>query len=211
MNSKPQQGQQRSCRPEELSNLFPTVILRRHMKDAKSRNKRIRKIVLEREKSDPGVQQSNVGGWHSTADLWDWPNPEIRDLCKWVLRSGEDLTASMFPLQPGDEVKAEPYGGAWANVLREGGYNKVHNHPGAVWSAVYYVASGDPYPDPPGNGNFEFMDPRPGNLHGRKEIIRPEPGLLMIFPAWLNHYVNAYHGDGERISIAWNMTVEIVR
>ena len=87
----------------------------------------------------------------------------------------------------------------------------MHNHPGAVWSAVYYVASGDPYPDQPGNGNFEFMDPRPGNLHGGKEIIRPEPGLLMIFPAWLNHYVNAYHGDGERISIAWNMTVEIVR
>jgi hypothetical protein len=55
------------------------------------------------------------------------------------------------------------------------------------------------------------MDPRPGNVHGGKEVITPEPGLLIMFPGWLQHYVNAYYGDGERISIAWNLTVEIVR
>lgn len=199
------------CEDHELSNLFPTTLLRRRMPDAKSKNKRLRKIILEREKSDPGVRQSNVGGWHSTADLWDWPNPEIQELCAWVKRAAEDMTATVVPVQPGDQIVAEPYGGAWANVLRDGGYNKVHNHPGAVWSAVYYVASGNPYPDPPGNGNFEFMDPRPGNLHGGKEILAPEPGLLMVFPAWLNHYVNPYHGESERISVAFNLTVEIYR
>jgi len=55
------------------------------------------------------------------------------------------------------------------------------------------------------------MDPRGGNVHGGKEIIQPEPGLLIVFPAWLFHYVNPYHGDGERISIAWNFNVEILR
>ena len=199
------------CPPEELSHIFPTVLMRRRMPDAKSKNRRLRKIILEREKNDSGVCRSNVGGWHSTADLWDWPNPEVRDLSNWVKSAARELTAGMFPVQPGDEVLAEPYGGAWANVLREGGYNKVHNHPGAVWSAVYYVASGEPYAEPPGNGNFEFMDPRPGNVHGGKEVITPEPGLLIMFPGWLQHYVNAYYGDGERISIAWNLTVEIVR
>ena len=167
--------------------------------------------MLEREKSDPGVRHSNVGGWHSTADLWDWPNPEIRDLCNWVKTTVEELTAAVAPVEPGDQVEAEIYGGSWVNLLRDGGYNKPHNHPGAAWSAVYYVASGEPYSEPAGNGNFEFMDPRPGNLHGIKEIIQPEPGLLMVFPAWLVHYVNAYHGDGERISIAWNFNVEILR
>jgi len=199
------------CESHELSNLFPTILLRRSMPDAKSKNRRLRKIILEREKSDPGVTQSNVGGWHSTADLWDWPNAEIQELCAWVKRAAEDMTTTVAPVQPEDQIVAEPYGGAWANVLRDGGYNKVHNHPGAVWSAVYYVASGDPYPEPPGNGNFEFMDPRPGNLYGGKEILAPVPGLLMMFPAWLNHYVNPYHGESERISIAFNLTVEIYR
>ena len=204
-------GLQAGCAPEELSTLFPTVLLRRRLPDAKSKNRRLRKIILEREKLDAGVRHSNVSGWHSTPDLWDWPNPEMRDLCEWVKTATQDLTASMYPLQPGDEVIAEPYGGAWANVVRDGGYNKVHNHPGAVWSAVYYVASGDPYKEPPGNGNFEFMDPRPGNIYSGKEIIPPEPGTLMMFPSWLYHYVNPYHGDGERISIAWNVSVEILR
>ena len=124
------------CAPEELSTLFPTTLMRRHMPDAKSKNRRIRNIVLEREKADPGVHQSNVGGWHSTADLWDWPNRKIRDLCAWVKNAVQELTAAIVPLQPGDEVQADVYGGSWANVLRDGGYNKPHNHPGAIWSAV---------------------------------------------------------------------------
>ena len=77
-------GLQAGCAPEELSTLFPTVLLRRRLPDAKSKNRRLRKIILEREKLDAGVRQSNVGGWHSTPDLWDWPNPEMRDLCDWV-------------------------------------------------------------------------------------------------------------------------------
>ena len=92
------------CAQEELSTLFPTTLMRRRMPDAKSRNRRIRKIILEREKSDPGVRHSNVGGWHSTADLWDWPNAEIRDLCAWVQTAVEELTATVAPVQPGEKV-----------------------------------------------------------------------------------------------------------
>ncbi|MEX2453910.1 MAG: TIGR02466 family protein [Rhodospirillaceae bacterium] len=199
------------CTPAELSNLFPTVLLRRQMPDAPRRNARLREIVLEHEKTDPGVRHSNVGGWHSSADLWDWPEPEMQELCGFVKQAARDLTATVAPIRPGDEIRVIPYGGAWANVLREGGYNKVHNHPGAVWSAVYYVADGEPYDNLPGTGLFEFMDPRPGNIHGGKEVIRPDAGLLMMFPSWLYHYVNPHHGKRERISIAFNMTVEIKR
>jgi hypothetical protein len=48
-------------------------------------------------------------------------------------------------------------------------------------------------------------------LHGGKEIVLPQSGLLLIFPAWLYHYVNPYHGEGERISVAWNFDAEIIR
>ncbi len=174
-------AQRLGCKPEEVSYLFPTVLLRRRMPDAVSKNRRLRKIILDRERVDPGVRQSNVGGWHSTPDLWGWPNSEIRNLCKFVQRAAADLTATTAPVRPGDKIRAIPFGGAWANVLRSGGYNKVHNHPGAVWSAVYYIASGDPFPEPKGNGNIEFMDPRPGNLHGGKEIVLPQSGLLLGF------------------------------
>jgi hypothetical protein len=79
-----------------------------------------------------------------------------------------------------------------------------------VWSGCYYVTIGDPDPQPAHNGWIEFQDPRPANIHGHKEKVRPEPGLLLLFPAWLNHYVNPYRGRGERISIAFNFDVEVV-
>ena len=81
-------------------------------------------------------------------------------------------------LKKGDEIKVTPYGGAWVNLLRNGAYNKVHNHPGAVWSAVYYVSLGRPDKTIPDNGLIEFMDPRPGNIHGGKEKIEPEASYV---------------------------------
>ena len=201
----------RGCAKGELSHLFPTMLLSRRMPGAEAKNARLREIVLEREKTDPGLARSTRGGWHSSADLWDWPEPEIRSLCDWVVRAAEDYTASVAPVRHDDVIKVSPYGGAWVNLLRDGGYNKVHNHPGAVWSAVYYVSVGELDPEPGGNGDFEFMDPRPGNIHGSKKIIKPEAGLLIMFPSWLHHYVNPYRGGGERISIAFNMKIDILR
>ena len=196
---------------EEVVTLFPTTLVRRQMPGSVFKNVRLREIVLEHEKTDPGTSTSNVGGWHSKGDLWDWPEPEIQELCNFVNKTAENLTSTVFPIKKGDEIKVTPYGGAWVNLLRNGAYNKVHNHPGAVWSAVYYVSLGRPDKTIPDNGLIEFMDPRPGNIHGGKEKIEPENGLLIIFPSWLYHYVNPYQGDMERISIAFNMDVEIIR
>jgi hypothetical protein len=35
--------------------------------------------------------------------------------------------------------------------------------------------------------------------------IRPKPGQMLLFPAWLSHSVEAWEGSGERISIAMNI------
>ena len=88
--------------------------------------------------------------------------------------------------------------------------NKIHNHPGAVWSGRYFVSTGGLAPGPDSNGCIEFQDPRPGNIHGGKGDVQPELGLLLLFPSRLNHFVNPYHGTGERISIAFNLDAEII-
>jgi uncharacterized protein (TIGR02466 family) len=119
------------------------------------------------------------------------------------------MTASSIPPDLGGEITCRFYGGCWANVLRDGGYNKIHNHAGAVWSGSYYVGVGEPDAEPQYNGWIEFQDPRPANIHGGKERIKPEPGLLLMFPSWLNHYVNPFHGKGERISIAFNLSAHV--
>jgi uncharacterized protein (TIGR02466 family) len=189
-----------------IQQIFPTFLMRRNLEKAKPLNARLRQIVLEMEiKQDGGNNSSNVGGWHSSPDLMEWDYDEIRDLNRVVLETGADLACSMMPGSYEGDCQIKYYGGCWANLLRHGGYNRIHNHPGAVFSGCYYVSCGEPVNNPMYNGWIEFQDPRPGNIYGGKERVEPEEGLLLMFPSWLNHFVNPFMGGGERISIAFNL------
>lgn len=194
----------------ELKQLFPTVMLRRQLDNILPLNARLREIVLQNERDDSGITASNVGGWHSQPNFLEWDFSEIGVLSKEFLSAGQDLTSTLIPAGAEGDLKVTYQGGSWANVLREGGYNKIHNHPGALWSGCYYVSIGNPAPEPEFNGWIEFQDPRPGNIHGGKERIEPTEGMLLLFPGWLNHYVNPFSGTGERISIAFNLDAEFV-
>ena len=47
------------------------------------------------------------------------------------------------------------------------------------------------------------------SLHGQQEeFIKPEVGVMLIFPNWLKHQVMPFFGEGERRSLAmnWNVT-----
>jgi uncharacterized protein (TIGR02466 family) len=77
--------------------------------------------------------------------------------------------------------------------------------------------------DPSLGGEFEIQDPRgvgpamyaptlafnfpAGRSVGASELIRPQAGLLVLFPAWLSHQVRPYHGDRARISVAFNLSL----
>jgi uncharacterized protein (TIGR02466 family) len=99
----------------------------------------------------------------------------------------------------------------WGAILREGNTQGIHVHPYANISGVYYVAA------PPAaleashdGGKICFYDPRPrANMNQiPRQITRrgvtPMPGDMILFPSWLEHSVSAFHGPGERISIAFN-------
>jgi hypothetical protein len=60
---------------------------------------------------------------------------------------------------------------------------------------------------------LELRDPRPaaahvrlpGFLFGRAITVQPKAGLLVVFPAWLEHWVHPFYGRGQRISVAVNI------
>ena len=64
----------------------------------------------------------------------------------------------------------------------------------------------------PLSGMIEFQDPRgathahacPGFDTDQKLRIKPEEGMILVFPGWLMHMVHPFHGDGQRISVAFN-------
>jgi len=97
---------------------------------------------------------------------------------------------------------------SWFNVHDRGGYNILHVHQGSLLSGGFYLKV------PPGSGKLVFRDPRPGTIHGyvmsglpngyTDVHLTPEPGLLVLFPHWLEHFVEPHDNDEPRIMIAFN-------
>jgi hypothetical protein len=48
----------------------------------------------------------------------------------------------------------------------------------------------------------------PGRFFATRHLIRPEAGLMVLFPASVMHFVHPFRGAGERISIACDLTLE---
>jgi len=97
---------------------------------------------------------------------------------------------------------------SWINMHDKGGFNFLHLHDGCLLSGVFYLQV------PAGSGDLVFRDPRPGVLHspfkgndanGHNDVhLRPETGLVALFPSWLEHYVEPHGSDTPRIAISFN-------
>jgi hypothetical protein len=76
------------------------------------------------------------------------------------------------------------------------------------------VDPGTESPGQPLSGILEFLDPRagvdavtaPGDPYGEPFRLRPQAGLLVIFPSWLYHWVHPYTGQTPRMAISFNAT-----
>lgn len=200
-----------------VSLVFTTPVLMRVMPDAEAVNASLRQAILEAEAVEKPVLGSSVGGWQSGPDLLQWPVPAIATLKQWVRSAVGQLAC--LPLDGPSKIEYNADG--WANVNRNGSYNKTHNHGEIHWAVVYYVDCGRPLPDNPMNGRIELRDPRPmasagsdlrypGYTFGHGLVVEPQPGLLLAFPGWLEHFVHPFFGEGERISIAINIMVRKV-
>lgn len=196
--------------------VFATPLVNHLWPDSDALNRELAELVLRVSSSHPGIQRSNVGGWHSTLDFMNWDFECVRTLRGRLQRFVAELTRRFLrPLEPGQALHFELDG--WANVLRHGQYCSLHSHPNSFWSGVYYVTANPGLAEHPQSGKLELVDPRPGastayaehtTLSGRL-LLSPAAGQMVIFPAWLQHCVHPYFGAGERISIAFNVRFDV--
>ena len=109
----------------------------------------------------------------------------------------------------------ELYIDSWANINRSGDYNVVHTHPNCMFSGVYYVTRGNPDPEVPHGGLLEMLDPREAanyiqvtdTVLDARVFFENKPGRMLLWPSWVKHMVHPHVGEGERISIAFNVNV----
>lgn len=191
---------------------FTTPILKKQHPDADALNKRLEDILLEQESNNSGTFYSNIGGWHSSSDLWEWPREEIKILKQFIQENFQRMLA-FSTKQP--VAKCDYHTEAWAVINRAGHVNLMHIHPGCHWSGVYYVTT-DFQPGTEREGTIVFFDPRAGaammstpqSTLSQEMFIKPQSGLLIIYPSWLVHSVLPFLGEGLRIAISFNITIQ---
>lgn len=192
-----------------IENLFPTPMFSHVLKDVESLNAELRDLILERERTTPSAGKSSIGGWQSQPDFLTWSGSAIATLGRYLATAVEIATAKLPLVAPNLKIQFELV--AWASVNRKGHYNTSHVHPGATWSGVYYVDPGDEPEEKGRSAVLELEHPIqamvmnffPGLLPSTL-VVRPESGLIVLFPGSLVHNVRIYQGERPRICVAFN-------
>jgi len=143
-------------------------------------------------------------GWQSEQTLHE--REELRDLISCVHHVAKGVLSF---LRIGYDVFEVT--GCWANVLAAGAVHKVHSHPNNFLSGAYYVRTR------PGADTINFHDPRiqtriirPPVVELTAEntdqaVVQVKDGTLLLFPAYLEHSVDANTSAEERISLSFNI------
>jgi len=197
----------------EVTQVFPTLLGHFRVPDAGSMNYDLRALILAEETRHASPNRSNIGGWHSRADLLKCKESAVEALTTWIAWAVRKMVAATAGP---DAFNGSVSISAWSSICRDGAYHAPHSHPDSAWSGVYCVDPGTTNPDWPLSGVLEFVDPRvgveavtpPGDPYREPVRVRPEAGLLVVFPSWLYHWVHPYIGQTPRITVLFNATLE---
>jgi uncharacterized protein (TIGR02466 family) len=199
----------------QIENIFSTPLFSHVLQNVDALNAELRDLILERERTTPSAAKSNIGGWQSEADFLTWGGSAVTTLGRYLVTAVEIATARLPLVAPKLNIRFELV--AWAAVNRRGHYNASHVHPTATWSGVYYVDPGD-RPQHGAGAVLEFEHPVqamvmnffPG-LVPSSLVVRPEAGLVVLFPSSLVHHVRIYQGERPRICVPFNARPQINR
>jgi uncharacterized protein (TIGR02466 family) len=162
--------------------------------------------TLER---DPAVAATKGGS--QTLEIFDGDEPAFAELKRFI---DDSVTAYLDGVAPrATHIYSEPQPAsrslnAWAVVLRSGGHQRPHFHPAALVSGVYYVrvpevvkagAAGEA-------GFLVFGPPSDGASASTLSCpIRPQEGMVVVFPSYFWHRTVPFESDEARISIAFDV------
>ena len=188
--------------PLKSFDLFPTRIWQTQLSAFGPQLPGWTKSVMAMRAAQPAPAGRTVRqGWNSK-DMEVLARPEFAAL-QSAIRSA--CTSALAEMGQGSVPFALQ---SWINMHDRGGFNFLHMHEGSLLSGSFYVRV------PPGSGQFVFRDPRPGVIlgsvkggipNGHADIhLTPSDGLLVLFPCWMEHYVEPHESDEPRITIAFN-------
>jgi len=184
--------------------MFPALVWKIQIK-AELHDAMDAKILAALERIRRDLPELSAGqGWQSVQTLHECE--ELRDLVACINNAAKSVLRFLRIGYDAFEIT-----GCWATVLAKGAVHKVHSHPNNFLSGVYYIRTHH------GADTINFHDPRnqtgiirPPVVELTAEntdqvVVRVKNGTLLVFPAYLQHSVDANTSEKERISISFNI------
>lgn len=218
----------------ETSFCTPVWISRAEGTDMERMNADLTKVVHAVRQDDPqGNRVSNVGGWQSAkthgAEYASFVQEQagkssaVRALYAHILQQASSFLEQLhLPMERGTpHITLKE---SWVNVNSRGHFNVAHSHLTNTFSGCYYIASGWASQRADGaiteqddfRTSLQFVEPwdqfeaqrkGAGEISTWSDSALGLPGTLALWPGILNHSVPVHMGQGERISLAFNLAL----
>ncbi len=200
--------------PDELGfrELWPVLFMERMLPGHERADRSLEQTILRQEAAHRGLTTDYV---HQ--NLFASEDPAISWLMQCIHKSATD-----YCHRAGMTYAIDWTLQGWANVNRRGDYHDPHNHPHAYLSGTYYVRV-PRTPSLPDNradvrpGCITFYDPRGSvNMTAIRDdpqieselTIAPRAGMMLLWPAFMLHYVHPNLSDELRISVSFNLLLK---
>tara|TARA_R100000687_G_C6442205_1_gene161095 strand:- start:381 stop:947 length:567 start_codon:yes stop_codon:yes gene_type:complete len=181
--------------------LFKTNLYYKEIKNID--HKKIKKYVNTIKKEEHKITASNVGGYHSQYFYSPFPscldklNNEINGFLKESVRKEYLCKGEVF------------IHNSWFISNKTMDFNKPHKHPPYSFSGVYYIDVPENSGDIVFHNQFEMNNyamyyDKWNALNSKDFRVTPQSGMLLVFPAWLEHYVTPNKNKKERLIYSFN-------
>jgi len=149
------------------------------------------------------LKKSNVNGYHGPLESEINFNEIFPDVHFQMMKEMGEVTSDV-----NEKIKFSDY---WININKKHSYNLPHTHPSCFLSCVLYLKTSE------NCGNIVFKNPTlslhyPMNDKNENFFatywFKPFDGLMLVFPSYLEHYVEPNQDEVERISMAINFKLD---
>jgi len=166
--------------------------------NAESFNNELIDFAFWLEDNTEGKNRSNFLGWQSNDYLYVDYSDFLTPLISSITETANSIVKD-FSERINTSVKINSM---WLNINKQYSYNAHHIHSGTL-SGVYWVTT------PEDSGKLVLVNPAGRSDAHRIRVknygLTPTPGACIIFPSWLEHYVEPNKNSQERISISFNI------